>query len=111
MRKKTVLGLVLIVLGLGLIGFSMYINAQVKEGQSKVTHAQKAVDESKGLFSGAPLGNQLGKQVTSGAQHKINAGKEQIEFYSNLADLSRIVGIGVIAVGAGVLVIGKKKKR
>src|SRR5271170_3057903 len=111
MRKKTILGLVLIVLGLGLIGFSLYVKAEIKAGQLKVTHAQKSVDESKGLFSNAPLGGQIGKQVTGGAQDKINAGKEQIEFYKNLANLARIVGIGVIAVGAGMLVFGKRKKK
>lgn len=110
MKKKAIFGLVCILLGIGLIGFSMYVNSQVLEGQNKVSHAQKAVDESKGLFSNSPLGGQIGKQITGGAQKKINAGKEQIAFYSNLADLSRIVGIGMIGLGAGILIIGRKKK-
>ena len=114
MKILRILGIVVVVAGVVCIFFSHYITNEVSEGKIKIEKGQKAVDKSNSLFSTSPYTKPIGKGVTSSAQKKINAGKEEVSYYEQLAETLQISGIVGIIVGAGVTIFsffGQKKKR
>lgn len=111
MKTKSIIGSLLLICGIALIGFSMYVTSQVEEGKGKVSSAQSKVDKGKGLFSGDPLTEQIGKGLTSGAQKKIDEGKDKIAHYEQVAAWSKAGGIACIIIGLGVFFIPTKKGR
>ena len=111
MKTKCTTGIILLICGIALIGFSIYVTGQVEEGQGKVTSAQRKVDKGKGLFFGDPITEQIGKGITGQAQKKIDAGKEEIAFYQQVAVWSKMGGIACIIIGLGVFFIPTKKRK
>lgn len=105
------IGSLLLICGIALIGFSMYVTKQVEEGKGKVTSAQSKVDKGKGLFSGNPVSEEIGKGLASGAQRKIDEGQQQIEFYEGVASWAKFSGIACIIIGLGVFFVPTKKIR
>ncbi len=110
MKSKCIIGTILFIGGIALIGFSMYVTQQVEEGQGKVSRAQSKVDQGKGLFSGNPITEEIGKGITGGVQRKIDAGKEEITFYQQVSVWSKIGGIACIVIGLSIFLIPTKKR-
>lgn len=108
MKKKKSFGVILIVLGLVLFGFAHYIKQQVAAGTLQVVSAQKGLNAGKGLFNLAPGGDKVGSAVTSPIQRKIDDGKGEISYYTNLANGLQILGIVCVAGGIFVFVRGRK---
>lgn len=113
MNIKKILGIVLFVIGIALYFISNYIMDQVNEGKQKISSAQKQVDQSNDLFSLAPYGKDIGKELTNPAEKKIHAGQEQVNYYQNTAHFLHIGGVVLMVLGAGTFLIGfiKKKKK
>ncbi|MGE0669779.1 MAG: hypothetical protein AB7H48_06930 [Parachlamydiales bacterium] len=109
MKTKCTIGTLLLICGIALIGFSMYVTQQVEEGKGKVSSAQSKVDKGKGLFSGNPVSEEIGKGIASGAQRKIDEGQQQIEFYEGVATWTKFGGIACIIIGLGVFFVPTKK--
>jgi hypothetical protein len=111
MKIKKTLSIIFIILGLGLMGMSMYINSQVEHGKGKVSRAQSQVDQGSSLFSISPATKGIGKELTGGAQKKIDAGKEQIAHYEQVAQVCQIGGIIFLIAGVGLFFCCRKKSR
>jgi uncharacterized protein YjeT (DUF2065 family) len=114
MKILRILGIVVVVAGIACIFFSNYISTQVSEGKIKIEKGQKTVDQTNSLFSSSPYTKQIGKGVTSSGQKKINAGKEDVAYYEQLAQTLKISGIVGIVAGAALTIysfFGSRKKR
>jgi hypothetical protein len=111
MRLLRILGVLFILVGIAALGGSMYISNQVAEGEVKIKKAESAVDKGNALFSLSPVTKELGQSITDSAGKKIEAGKQQIAQYTELAGQLKIGGIILIVIGAGLFLIRPKKRR
>ena len=68
MTAKRIFGIVALVIGIVLVGFSSYIKSQVAQGKVKIDNAQKQVDQGSSLFSLSPATKEVGKGITDSAQ-------------------------------------------
>lgn len=110
MSVRRILGLILIVGGLAMVLISNYIKGQVEGGKQQISSAQKKVNQADGLFSMSPATKQIGKGMTEGAQKKIDAGKEQVAYYAQLASQLQTGGWIALALGAILVIIPQKKQ-
>ncbi len=111
---KKILGSILLLIGLAMFFMSNYIAEQVLEGRQKIAKAQGQVDTGKKIFSLSPYTKGAGNLATSPIQKKIDAGKQEVSAYDELAHQLYIGGIVVSLVGISVIVWGfrsKKKRR
>ena len=90
MRRK--LTVILLILSAFFFISSSYIKKKVEEGKTEVVGAQRKVDRGSSLFSEAPFGETIGKEVTSPFQKKINAGKEKIATFETISFVFTILG-------------------
>ncbi len=111
MRWIKVVAALLLIIGIGLIGSSMYIMKQVDLGQAQIENAEKKVQQGKQLFSIVPETQGIGKQLMGSADKKINSGKDLIAQYQKLASQLKYGGIIVSVVGVCLFFVGNKKKR
>jgi hypothetical protein len=114
MKILRIVGIVVLAAGIACIFFSNYITDQVNEGKIKIEKGQKTMDTSTGLFSSNPYTKLIGKGMSSSTQKKINAGKEEIAYYEQLAQRLQICGIAGIVVGAALGIFSffnSRKKR
>lgn len=109
MKKKKSFGIILIVVGLVLFGIAHYIKQQVEAGTLQVMSAQRGLNAGKSLFSLTPATQDIGDGLTSPIQRKIDAGKGEIAYYTNLANGLQVLGIVCVAAGAYVVLRGRKK--
>lgn len=112
MSKKVqrLIGAVVLLIGLVLFGFSLYIQNQVEEGKGQISSAQEKVNRGSALFSLRPETREIGKGITDSAQKKINAGEEEVAYYEDLAGKLKIGGIIVALLGIGIMFFPRKKK-
>jgi len=108
------LGLIVLIAGIACLFFSSYIMQQVNEGKGKIQKGEQAMKQGNQLFSLNPVTKEVGKNFTNPIQQKINAGKETIAHYENMAQMLYTTGIiGIIAGGVLFIVsfFCKPKKR
>jgi len=105
MNKKRVIGIILTCLGIAMLFFSSYIRSEVLEGKQQISHAQKSVDSGKGLFKGPSKA--VGEGIFSGAQKKIDKGRDDVRFYSALAQWLKVGGIIFIVGGVILIIFGR----
>ncbi len=96
---KLVAGILLVLIGVIMIFFSRDIARQIEEGREQVNAGQSRVDSGNALFSVHPYTKQVGQQFTRGAQQKIDAGNEQIAYYSQFVSPLQIGGIVILLLG------------
>jgi hypothetical protein len=108
MHFKRIVGIVVLVIGVVLVGFSIYIKTQVAEGKEEVSRAQRRVDQGNSLFSLTPVTKGIGKGISGSAQEKINEGVRKIGEYSSLASGLEIGGIILILAGLGIILVAKR---
>ncbi len=89
-----------------MLGVSSYITNEVISGQEQIESAQKKVDQGNSLFGLSPYTKPIGQSMTGSAQKKINAGKEEVAYYANLASNLKTGGIVTSIVGAAMVLIG-----
>ncbi|MBY0529595.1 MAG: hypothetical protein K2P51_05330 [Rhabdochlamydiaceae bacterium] len=111
MNKKKLIGTIVFILGVCLIGISMYITSEVNQGKIKINRAQEQVDQGGSLFSMNPVAKEIGKGITGSAQRKIDEGKSQVVEYEAIARMAQISGIILIVLGLGLVFLGKPSKR
>ncbi len=109
MKFKRILGTVFLIVGIALIGTSFYIKGQVEDGKLKINKAQGQVDQGSSLFNQNPITKQVGKGLTKGAQKKIDAGKDEVSYYEQVAGWTKIGGIVFIVLGLGTLFFSRKR--
>ena len=109
MKLRKILGVIALLLGVGLISMSLYITSQVEEGQGKVSSAEKTVERGNDLFSLNPVTKGFGKGLSGSAQKKIDEAKSDIAQYTQYALWMKVIGIGLLILGAVALFFRKKK--
>ena len=110
MNFKRILGMFSIVIGIALIIFSQYLKQQLENARGQISDAKKKVSAGNSLFSLNPVAQEVGKEITGSAEKKISAAEETVQYYENVADWSQKGGIGLIILGAVVVIFGRKKK-
>lgn len=109
MSITRIIGIIVLIAGLGLVGASFYIKHEVAEGRMEISSAQSKVDQANSLFSMSSKTKDVGKQLTAPAQSKIDAGEQQVGYYSDLAGSLQIWGIVLVVAGALMTLLGRKK--
>jgi hypothetical protein len=92
-------GVLAIILGIVLLGGSFYIKAQVQAGLEQIHGVEKNMDMGNKLFSLSPASKAIGDQASKPIQEKVKEGKEQVEFYTALADWLAIGGVVLVILG------------
>ncbi len=110
MNKKQTLGIVLMLAGVAMLFASNYISTQVGEGKQKIDRAQSAVNKGNGLFSLTPATEGIGRGLTGSAQRKIDAGRQEVGYYEQMASRLQFGGIACIVVGGVLFILGRKKR-
>ena len=111
MNYKQVIGVFAIIAGVVLIIIGRYITGQVEAGNLQISEAQHKVNSANSLFSRNMYTKPIGESLTSGAQSKINAGQEDVNYYTIVAGRCQLGGIALIVVGAGMVFFFRKKKK
>ena len=115
MNIKRILAIIVFIAGVVMLFVSSDIKKQIAEGTLKVKSAEKSVGQANSLFSLSPATKQLTQGSMNSANKKIAAGKEQIAYYTKVADELQIGGFVLRGAGILIFVLGrhhdKKKKR
>lgn len=109
MKGRRIFGIALIIIGAIMLFFSDYIAGQVAQGRIKIASAQSQVDTVDSVFSSSKYTKPFGQVFTGSAQDKIDAGRAQADYYEGLSGKLKIGGIILIVIGAGILLIKKKR--
>ncbi len=110
MGTLRIIGIVILLGGVAMLGFSSYIKHRVEEGKTEIAGAEKSVDQGNQLFSLNPVAKEIGKGLSGMAEKKINKGKQDVAEYEELAGWLQIGGIIAIVLGALVVIFGKKRR-
>lgn len=111
MNLKRVFGFIVLIIGIVMLFVSNNIKEQVAAGTLKVKSAEKTVNQANTLFSLSPTAKQLTQGTMQGAQKKIAAGKEQIAYYTKLADELQLGGFVLIGAGILIIILGRKNTK
>ena len=110
MNAKQIFGIFLFALGIGMLFASHYITTQVLEGKGKIASAQQKVDTSNKLFSVTPITKPVGEGLTQSSQGKIDAGRDEVAYYEQMAQWLQIGGVAFMVVGIGACLFCRTKK-
>lgn len=110
MNLKKIIAIIVFVVGLGMIGGSMYIKNQVEQGKLQVASAEEKLSQGKTLFSLNPVAKQIGEGISSAADRKIAGANRDIAYYSNLAQQLLVGGIVLVVIGAALFAFSFKTK-
>ena len=108
---KRIAGVIVLVLGACMIWGSMYIQKQVDEGKIQISSAEKKVEQGNQLFSLNPIAKEVGKGLSGSAEKKIDAGKQEVQKYEQMASWLKIGGIAVGALGILIILFGRKRQK
>ena len=111
MNFTRILGIVICVCGLVLIGVSFYIHSQVAQGREQIAAGQNQIDQTNKLFSIVPQTKDVGSTLTKSGQQRVNMGQQQADEYESRANKLQIAGIVLVIVGAGIAILGGKRKK
>jgi len=108
MSGKKTFGIIIAIVGVVCIAGSMYIKGQVADGLKQIEGAEKTVGMGDKLFSLTGPTQEIGKDIMNPFTGKIAEGKEQIAFYSSLANWLQFGGVALVITGAVFMYLGKK---
>ena len=112
MKTKRVISALLIAGGIALLLVTKYIMNQVAQGEEQIASGESKLGTAKSLFSLNPTAKMVGEGLTSGSEEKISQGKEQIAYYTMVANRLQVSGYVLIAVGVGFFFLfGIQRKR
>ncbi len=111
MNVKKIIAIVVVVVGIVMVGGSMYINNQVEQGKMQVSSAERKVNRGKAIFSLSPATEGIGDQMAKSADRKISNAKGEISYYANMAQNLLIGGIVLIILGALLYVFALRSKK
>ncbi len=109
MNIKKMIGIILLICGIAMILFSVYINNQVSQGKATLSNAQSAVEHGSSLFSRTPVTKQIGNGLTRPMQRQIDEGQSQIAYYEGMAGWLLAGGIGFIVLSGFAILFYRKK--
>ena len=111
MKVKLTIGIIILILGAGSIGCSLYIKNEVVEGKRQIASGQQKVDSARGLFSLTPETEAVGGALTGSAQRQIDQGRKDVAYYKRIAGWLMKLGIALGVIGLIVIFISFKKKQ
>ncbi len=94
------LGIFISIIGVLCLGFSFYIKHRVDEGNQQIASAQKKVDQGTAVFSLSPVTKEIGSELSSPFQQKIDQGKQDVKTYDTLSNW--LLGGGLLLVILGI---------
>jgi hypothetical protein len=107
---KRLLGILPMIIGIGLIIFSQYLNYRLDNARGQIDDAKKKVSAGSSLFSLNPVAQEIGKEITGSAEKKISSAEATVKYYETVADWSQKGGVGLIILGVVAVIFGRKKK-
>jgi len=110
-KSKRTFGIGALIIGAILVVSSFVIKAKVTEGEGQIAQAEQNVGKAKGLFGMSSYTKGAGDQLTAGANRKIGEGKDEVAYYTKLANILLFAGIISMAAGGWCLVFGKSSAR
>lgn len=110
MTGKRIFGIILVLVGVGMILFSKYLNGQIGQGNRKISKAQGQVDTANTLMSFSPEAKKYGSGYTESAQGQINEGRYKVGQYEQLSNWVQIGGIAFIVIGGILILVGGSRK-
>jgi len=111
MRLMRILGFVILIAGIAALLFASYINSRIGQGKAEIENAQKKVKQAEGILSINPVTKELGKEISGGAQKKIDEGKDLVAKYEKIAGLLHTGGIVMTILGAGIVIVSFLRKK
>jgi|SRR3972149_8138542 len=109
MKKKTILGVVIAVVGIAMILTSFYIKSQVSEGRQQIAEAQGKLNTGKKLFSVNPFTKKIDKEISGSVQGEIDDATRKANFYNSLVLWLQIGGVVFIVLGGGIIYYSRKR--
>lgn len=109
-NSKQIAGIVLFVLGIGMLVASHYVAGQVREGNAQISAGQEKIDATNKFFSVTVVTKPVGKGLTSSGQQRVNAGREEADYYQQMAEWLRIGGIASMIIGVGAFLFARPKR-
>lgn len=109
MKQKRIIAICIAVLGIIMLLFSENIANRVAAGRAEISAGQSQVDTTNKLFSVNPYSKQVGNQLTSSGQQRINEGTQEANYYENLGRMVQIAGVILIVIGGFVFFTSRKK--
>jgi hypothetical protein len=103
MKFVRILGVLLIFASIVLYGVSVYISARVNEGSRKIAHAERNVEQVRGLTELTPYTSDIGNILTDEAQAQIDEKKEEVAEYKGVAIQYKSMAIGLLVLGIALL--------
>lgn len=109
---KRWIGIFLVILGFGAQYGSSYILEQVGMGEQQIASAQKKVKMADSALSLSPYTEPLGQGLSSSADKKIQAGKEEIARYVKIAETLKTTSYVLFGLGTVLFLLSfiKNKK-
>jgi hypothetical protein len=111
MNIRRIIGIIAVIGGIVLICISRYIKSEILAGNEQISSGEKQLSTMDKLFSLNPSTKPLGDQMTSSGRKKIAEGREEIAYYTRLANQLQIGGIILIVAGGVIFITGKKRKK
>lgn len=111
MNVKKIFAVIVFLIGVVMVGSSIYITKQIEEGKLQISNAERQLQQGSALFSLNPATKQIGQGITQSADRKIARANQDILTYTNLAQLLMVGGIIVIIIGLGMFVFACRSKR
>jgi len=108
MPRRYKLAVILGAVAVVTLSASFYIKSQVEAGLKQISQAEEHMNFGEKLFSITPESKEIGGALSGPIASKIAEGKEQVAFYTHLANWLEITGILCIAVAAVTLIKQKK---
>ena len=110
-KARRSFGIGALIIGAILVVCSFVIKARVAEGEGQIAQAEQTVGRTKSLFGMSSYTQGAGDQLTAGANRKIGEGKDEVAYYTKLANILLFAGIISMAAGGWCLVFGKSSAR
>lgn len=109
MNIRRTIAIVIAIAGALSIGASSYINKEIEAGKGEITSGQQKVDAGRQLFDLAPGTGIVGDAVTESGQSRIDQGRRDVAHYEKLSKTLQVGGIVLIALGALIFIVKKRK--
>ena len=110
MNSTRIFGIVVIIVGAVLLLFSNYIAEQVGAGKMEIQSGQSKVDTANSLFSTNRYTKGVGDVFTGSSQRRIDEGRAEVAHYESMAHMLQIGGIVLIVIGAGIVLLGGRRR-
>ena len=105
MNVRRIIGLILVLAGIGGLYYANIQQARIDQGAAE---GQRKIDKGKRMFQGNPVTEAFGESVASSAERKMGG---IIAGYEQQVQMLKMGSIGVIVIGAAMLIFCSNKER